>query len=242
MRLVEQPFVSGPGKAVLVAALMLLVLVIPTSQRPDPPFATKASEWRTLTLEDGSTVTLGPRTVITYAFNHNQRFIRLLSGEALFNVRKDRRRTFLVQTPVGCARALGTIFSVTHQLRSTAVTTFEGAVAVTRLDPARSGCEMDTVRLLAGQKAIVDTWAPVVARTIDTEVELAWTKRQIIFTGQTVEQALGEFNRRNWVQLDMPHDPEVLDMHIWGPFSLDDPARFAAYLEKELRWRRQRRR
>jgi transmembrane sensor len=227
--------VSSPGKPLLLAALIALASVIPASQRPDPAVATKAGEWRTFALEDGTAVTLGPRTVLTYSFTRDRRWIHLISGEALFEVKKDPRRPFVVATPVGCARALGTVFSVSQQLRSTSVTAQEGIVAAARRDPADPNCARNTIRLFAGQKAIVESWTPLVARTVDTAVEHAWTRREIIFTGQTVEQALSEFNRRNWIQLDMPSDAGILQMRMFGRYPLDNPERFARYLEKELR-------
>jgi len=231
---------SNPGKSLLVIAVLALAAVIPASQSPDPAVATEAGEWRTLKFEDGTIATLGPRTVLTYSFTAERRSIHLVGGEALFRVKKDPHRPFVVATPVGCAKALGTIFSVSHQLRSTSVTTQEGLVAAARLDHADPNCSWNSIRLPAGQKAVIESWTPLVARAVDTSIEHAWTTRQIIFTGQTVEQALGEFNRRNWVQLDMPGDSEILQIRMFGRFPLDDPERFSRYLEKQLRWRRQR--
>jgi transmembrane sensor len=215
------------------------VLAIPASQSPDPAVATKAGEWRTFTLADGTIATLGPRTVLTYSFSRDRRSIHLAGGEALFQVKKDPQRPFVVATPVACAKALGTIFSVSHRLRSTAVITQEGTVATAHVDPSDPNCSQHSIRLFAGQKALVERWTPLVARGVDTAVEHAWTRREIVFTGQTVEQALSEFNRRNWVQLDMPHHAELLQVRLFGRFPLDDPERFARYLDKELRWRKQ---
>lgn len=221
----------------LLAAIVALLSVIPASQRPEPTLATTAGEWRKVTLEDGTVVTLGPRTVITHSFSHARRSVHLIDGEALFEVQKDPHRPFVVETPSGCAKALGTIFSVSHQLRSTSVTTQEGIVAVARRDDTDPTCSRNSIRLSAGRKAVIESWTPLVARDVDASVEHAWTQREIVFTGQTVEQALAEFNRRNWVQLDMPDDSEILQMRLFGRFPLDDPERFARYLKNELRWR-----
>lgn len=225
-------------RPLLLAALLALGTAIPASQSPDPAVATKAGEWRNLALEDGTAVTLGPRTMLTYSFSKHRRSIHLIAGEALFKVKKDPQRPFVVATPVGCAKALGTIYSVSHQLRTTTVITQQGIVATARLDHPDSDCSGDGIRLFAGQQAVLEHWTPLVARTVDTAVAHAWTHREIIFTGQTVEQALSEFNRRNWVQLDMPANDGILQMRMFGRFPLDDPERFARYLEKQLRWRR----
>lgn len=227
-------------RPLLFAALLALASSIPASQSPEPAVSTQASEWRVVTFEDGTVATLGPRTVLTYSFTHDRRWVHLVGGEALFQVRKDPQRPFVVQTAVGCAKALGTIFSVSHRLRSTSVITQEGIVAAARLDRTDSTCSRNSIRLFAGQKAVLESWTPLVARSVDTAVEHAWTRREIIFTGQTVEQALAEFNRRNWVQLDMPADSDILQMRMFGRFPLNDPERFARYLEKERRWRRAR--
>lgn len=222
-------------RPLLFAALIALVSVVPASQSPDPAFATRASEWRILTLEDGTVATLGPRTVLTYSYTPERRSIHLINGEALFQVRKDPQRPFIVTSPAGCAKALGTIFSVSHQLRSTSVTTQEGIVATARLHHTDPTCSRNSIRLFAGQKAVIESWTPLVARTVDTAIEHAWTRREIIFTGQTAEQALAEFNRRNWVQLDMPEDAAILHMRMFGRFPLDDPEQFARELKKLLR-------
>lgn len=222
-----------------MAAIVALVSIIPASQNFAPTLVTQPGEWRTLVLEDGTVVTAGPRTVLTYSFSHDRRSIRLTEGEALFTVKKDPQRPFVVETPAGCAKALGTIFSVTHQLRSTSVTTQEGIVATARLDHTDRNCSRNTIRLFAGQKAVIESWTPLVARTVNIEVEHAWTRRQVIFAGQPVEQALSEFNRRNWVQLDMPTDADTLQMRMFGTFALDDPEYFSRHLDKLLRSRRQ---
>jgi transmembrane sensor len=225
-------------RPLLFAALLVLASAIPASQSPAPALTTKASEWRTLFLADGTVATLGPRTVLTYSFSRDRRSIHLINGEALFRVKKDPRRPFVVATPAGCAKALGTIFSVSHQLRSTAVITEEGVVGTAHRDPADPDCSRNSIRLFAGKKAVIESWTPLVARSVDSAVAHAWTDREIVFTGQTVEQSLAEFNRRNWIQLDVPDDAEMLQIRLFGRFPLDDPERFARYLENELRWRR----
>lgn len=225
-------------RPLLVAALIASILVLPASQRPDATVKTAAAEWRHLTLEDGTVVTVGPRTVFTYSYSRNRRSIHLISGEALFQVEKDPQRPFVVDTPVGCARAVGTKFSVSHQLRSTAIVTEEGIVAAAHLDPDDPDCATrNSIRLFPGQKTVIQSWTPLVARSVDTAIEHAWANREVIFTGQTVEEALSAFNRRNWVQLDVPRDADILQIKMFGHHRLDDPERFARYLEKELRWR-----
>ena len=61
-----------------------------------PPIETQASEWRSLTLNDGSFVSVGPHTQLRDRFGERQRLLSLSSGEALFQVAKDPSRPFIV--------------------------------------------------------------------------------------------------------------------------------------------------
>jgi len=65
------------------------------------------------TLEDGSMVYLAPGTSISYpvVFTANQRKVEL-SGNALFNVTKDKQRPFIVETDGITIEVVGTIFAV----------------------------------------------------------------------------------------------------------------------------------
>jgi transmembrane sensor len=235
--------VSRRFKVIVATALTISVTLIPASGPHLPTLATKPSEWRDFMLEDGTTVTLGPRTMLTYSFDDRRRLVRLLKGEALFKVRYDPRRPFWVETALARAEAVGTIYSVTHQPHVTSITTAEGLVAVSRVDrPHRYASRYgvtESVRLSAGQKTSVESWTPLVARDVDTKTELAWAQRQLILTGQTVEQALREYNRRNWIQLAMPTHPQASTMILFGAFPLNDPEFFARHLEGESRrWAR----
>ena len=66
-------------------------------------------------------------------------------------------------------------------------------------------------------------------------------RSDMYFSQVPVADAIAEFNRRNVVQLEMPSDAEALTLTITGFFQLDNPARFAMYLEDELRRRKEKR-
>jgi transmembrane sensor len=95
-----------------------------------PIYATDIGERRSITLVDGSTVDLNARSRIRIEFTSAERHVELLEGQALFQVAKDKRRPFIVQSGAASIRAVGTQFDVYRKSSGTTVTVLEGRVAV----------------------------------------------------------------------------------------------------------------
>jgi transmembrane sensor len=93
-------------------------------------FTTGVGEQRTLRLSDGSTVVLNTDTTVRVSFTDAVREVRLLHGEALFNVTKNPARPFRVRSDEVVAQAVGTSFVVRRMPTETVVTVIEGEVAV----------------------------------------------------------------------------------------------------------------
>ena len=105
-------------------------------QRWTADAATAAGEQKKITLADGSLVLLNTRSAINIAFNRQTRRIRLAAGEVLITTHPDPAlppRPFLVDTPSGVVRALGTRFSVRNLngAERSRVAVFENAVEIT---------------------------------------------------------------------------------------------------------------
>jgi transmembrane sensor len=187
----------------------------------DARIQTQASEWRNLALNDGSRVSVGPRTELRNEFGERQRLLRLAHGEALFEVAKDASRAFVVDAGIAVVRATGTRFGVSRRELEVIVTVEEGTVLVSN-DRARSS----PIALGAGQQAVVGgVWPPPV-RQVNAAHALAWSNRHLVFEAETVTAAAEEFNRRNGVQIVV--DPTLGAQRIYGDFRADDPASFAA--------------
>ena len=187
----------------------------------DPTIETQASEWRSLPLDDGSLVSVGPHTQLRNEFGERQRTLRLARGEALFEVAKDAARPFVVDAERAVVRATGTRFGVVRHDLEVIVTVEKGTVLVSR-KPASA----NTVALRSGQQVVVGaTWPPAV-REVNASRALAWSSRQLVFEGDTIASAAAEFNRRNRVQLVV--DPTLGAERVYGQFHADDPASFAA--------------
>lgn len=90
---------------------------------------TAAGEIRSVTLDDGSTVVLDTGSAIAFDDTASTRGVRLLAGRALFQVRHDTARPFIVHSGEVAVVVTGTRFEVSR-LHGTAVSLLEGSVRV----------------------------------------------------------------------------------------------------------------
>jgi transmembrane sensor len=200
----------------------------------DQRITTGVGEWDQAMLADGSVLRIGPSTQLRWAFDESQRTIVMSHGEAVFEVAKDPSRPFIVTTPIGDVRAVGTEFGVSLMNASTAVVTVaHGRVAVSKPNNGRFvvddkagavaelGADQQIVMSVAGARPVTE---------VDASRELQWATGYYEFRGETVSQAIAEFNRRNRLQVVMT-DPEIGAISM--PFTtvkLDDPESFAVML------------
>lgn len=156
---------------------------------PWQDWRTTVGEQRALVLEDGSRVMLNTRTHIQVRLTRQHRDVRLIDGEAYFEVAKDAARPFTVHTALGSARAIGTRFNVYLEHSHLAVTTAEGRVLVN--GAAGSGVFVD-----AGNQAQIDPQSSraSVSRANVSSV-LNWRSQQIEADDMPLARVLQEFSR-----------------------------------------------
>lgn len=98
---------------------------------------TGVGQLRTVSLPDGSTVTLAPRSAIAFTSDAHSRTVRLLQGEAWFDVRHSAEQPFHVVAHDLDVMDVGTKFDVQEAERETEVSVESGAVRVTSVNPTR---------------------------------------------------------------------------------------------------------
>src|SRR5688572_7369634 len=194
----------------------------------DHTLRTEASEWRSIQLADGSSVSAAPYTQIHHAIGNDERLITLEQGSAVFKVAKDPSRPFLVDTGIVVVKATGTEFGVEHHAGTVTVTVSEGSVAVLSgqsgtADFASVSLEMDEQLTISGERE------PAFAK-VDGVEYLEWGRGVLRFrNGNEVRQAVERFNRSNEVQIVV--DSVTGERQIRGVFKLNDPETFAVALE-----------
>jgi transmembrane sensor len=192
---------------------------------PEEVFATGVGQVREALLPDGSVITLNTNSKVAVKYTNELRNIRLLQGEALFDVAKNKNRPFIVQANSTFIRAVGTSFSVSMlPQRPIQVLVREGVVEVKRMDAAASA----PVRISANTKAVAPVDAPISASAMPSaklERDMAWKDGRLAFDDETLEDAAEEYARYSDIRIVV--DPAVSQKTITGVFVSNDPVGFA---------------
>jgi len=190
-------------------------------------FSTGKGETKVIALKDGSVVTLNTASEIQVNYSDALRSVELISGEALFDVAKNRARPFVVAAGDTSVRVVGTSFTVRH-LDATPVQVLvrEGIVEVfkpaTGAVPVRITANNMAVASFDSDSAIAAT--PVPAAQVHRQ--LAWQNGQLAFEGETLAQAVQEFSRYSDTKI-VVDDPALSREEIAGLFNATDPVGFA---------------
>ncbi|MBO9544468.1 FecR domain-containing protein [Caulobacter sp.] len=190
-------------------------------------YETRKGETRVLALEDGSIVTLNTATRLEVRYSRNLRHVHLVSGEALFDVAKNRARPFVVQASNVDVRAVGTSFTVAATAsRTVKVLVREGVVEVAR--PSISTAA--PMRMKANTRALIgDATAPMTfiqVSAVEVSRELAWREGRLVFAGESLSTAAAEFARYSDTRI-VVQDPTLSASGVAGVFDANDPVGFA---------------
>ena len=208
-------------------------------------YASGIGEVRRIALEDGSTVLLNTASEVTVRFTRQQRDIRLVRGEALFEVAHDKSRPFIVQANDTAVRAVGTAFAVRLEAAQVDVTVTEGVVevadsrAVAGLGAATSASPPGVKRVAAHERLIIARARAPDVKPIapaDAERQLAWREGLVSFDGESLQTAVAEINRHNRRQI-VVDDPALGAMPIVGVFRATDLDGFSAAAAAALKAR-----
>lgn len=191
-------------------------------------YRTEIGEKRTVRLADGSVVRLNTGSSIEVALGKKERSIRLLRGEASFDVAHDTVRPFIVDADGAKVRAVGTAFSVRLRADLAEVTVTQGVVLVR--DDQSAGR-----RVTAGNAAAVRQGAIAVTPLAGRDIarRLAWQQGRLSFDGDTLAQAVEEFNRYRTSPIVIG-DPALSGLRIGGTFRSDRSDDFAHALEQSF--------
>lgn len=191
--------------------------------------STRVGERRSVTLDDGSVLTLNTDSAADVHFSGSERLVILRRGELHLASHADARqpaRPLRVATPMGQVTALGTRYTVRllDGQAWTAVT--EGAV---RIQPADGGAEAaSTVR--AGLAAYFDR--SVVQPARPSPHGAAWVQGALYADNMRLDDFIDELGRHRPGRLAC--DPAVAGLRISGSFPLGDTDRILAAVERAL--------
>lgn len=191
-------------------------------------YITKVGEARLIELADGSKVRLNTDSAIDVSLEERKRAIRFLKGEARFDVAHDPQRPFLVTARDGSVQALGTVFNLRQRKDFTEVTVIEGQVAVIDQGVPATTVPAGTAAMIRAAAVSVIHLAPG-----DLDRRTAWQQGQIHLEGETLSQAVDEFNRYRTKPLVIG-DPDLASLRMGGMFSATHSDDFVEALKQSF--------
>jgi len=233
-KLVRAPFLMRHSTHVAAASLGVVVLLgiggIGLLRNGSPlelvspaqaaTYETALGEIRTISLADGSQLTLDTATRVRVTLSASERKVSLERGRARFRVAPDGKRPFTVTVSGGTVVARSTLFDVSVERGSPVVAVIEGRVDLTSTSDAAS----HPARTLAtGQTADLSN-ADTPRPTLPAETQ--WVSGMLALDGDPLGEAIAAINRYNRIQIRLA-GPELARLSVTGAFQVRNPDAFA---------------
>jgi transmembrane sensor len=215
-------------------------------------YETATGERLAFTLNDGSQVTLDTQSELKVSFSPAERSVRLMRGQAFFEVAKDPQRPFIVEARNRRFVAVGTAFDVRVDGDQVRVIMVEGTVRVegrapevaatnapgAPTQPPTSGiagraANRDVLRsespavttITAGEQFITDAEREDHVRAADPERSMSWRRGQLVFDNTRLADAVAEVNRYSEAKIELA-DPDLGNLRLSGAFATGRPTVF----------------
>jgi Fe2+-dicitrate sensor, membrane component len=207
-------------------------------------FATTKGQTSSIYLSDGSNLILNTNGRVHVRYSDQERLLRLEQGELSIQVAHDVSRPLSVITGQSVVQAVGTAFNVKlHDNREVEVIVTDGVVRVKELaandDDRAIGRLPDTAMTVSkGEKVTLNRRKEVAVKLDDADlaVALGWRQGNLIFRGETLEEALAEVARYTDTQFEIA-DADIRNKQIAGLFKVGDIPGLLSALEKNFQIR-----
>ena len=212
-------------------------------------YQTAIGEQSTVMLQDGTQLILNTNTQVSVSYSDQQRLLTLKQGELHVSVAKDKYRPLSVIAGGQIVQALGTEFNVeiTDDQKIELVVT-EGKVkiglvkasvqqAVEKAQPKQKSLRLpvDAPIVSAGEEIMLgdpnETITEVSAD--DIAVKLSWQQGNLIFRGESLEEAVKEINRYTSVEFVFMSE-DLKKMRVAGLFKAGDVEGLLATLRENF--------
>jgi len=225
-----------PAMAAIAILVLTGSLVAGFLQRHE----TGVGQTRVLKLSDGSTVVLGARSRVIVKFSERERLVMLTAGEALFEVRHDAARPFVVDAGDTVIRDVGTRFDVNRTGASVRVAVLEGEVEVHELSlPAAQLVKVtqllkagDSLEAIAGRPEGRQQPRHVVVTPIEPVAATAWREGRLVYQDVRLADVIADVNR--YYAPGVTLDPASADLRLTASFRTDQIPAFLNTLDSAL--------
>ena len=240
------PFVIRESLKIAAAISVLLVSVLYISNNVGKPapvlemnkIVVPPGQRANLTLSDGTNVWLNARTKIVYpaVFDKSVRQVAV-DGEAYFDVAKDKKRPFIVETGKCNMEVLGTKFNVEgySDKDDFEVTLMEGSVRVA----SRIGLG-DTLMLKPDSKACLQKDGRLKVIPVDDYNPYRWKEGLICFRNESFLSIMNDLEKYFGVSI-VVENKNVLKYYFTGKFRQADGIDYALrVLQRDIRFKYER--
>ncbi|UXT43591.1 FecR family protein [Agrobacterium leguminum] len=194
----DMPVETSPrGRNAIISSIVAIIsagalfIALDGPMRLSADVMSGADEMPEVTLEDGSRVQLNASSAIALDFTNGRRTVRLLRGQAFFQVAPDESRPFSVSTEDTLVTALGTAFDVRQSASDTRVAVTEHSV---RVEFKTQGSI--PVKLREGEEMLhLNETGESTIRKTDAATALAWRRGQLTIDNMPLSYVLEEIQR-----------------------------------------------
>jgi len=186
---ISRRWLVGTGLAAsLVCAAGIGVLSVSSTGAESIVLATQRGEIETFDLSDGSQITLGGASEVMGQFSAKARTLRLVEGNAYFDIARDPARPMTVDTHQLQVRVLGTRFDIKKRPDSVSISVDSGHVRVTTREDTRDLEAGDQVTSVAALRL-----GPV--QSFNPEKELSWRTGRLSYIDTSLGDIIADINR-----------------------------------------------
>jgi transmembrane sensor len=201
----------------LVASILLAVGIGTVRLWSINNIVTGVGQQQVRLLPDGTRLMLNTDTRVQVLYDSHTRRIRLIRGEASFDVAKLPTWPFVVSVDGREIRALGTSFVVRHDdAQKFSVTLLEGRIRVS---------DAPQEMLAAGQRLRLSKSAPAIVDRPEIARLTAWEQGRVEFEDTPLVDAAAEMNRYSTRRV-IVDDPVAAKLRIGGVFRAGDSDEF----------------
>jgi transmembrane sensor len=199
-------------------------------------YQTKIGENNTIELPDRSKLVLNTNSFVTVRYSENTRIIELLRGEINIDVAHDKTRPLSVIAGGKVIQAVGTAFNVDIHKDYVELIVTDGKVLVgaqpKALDEAAEQLlakplPVSSLAISKGERVDLDPKDKIKAKVRkidqgDIAASLSWRSGNLIFRGETMQDALAEISRYTNIQFELGDDEKMKQLPIAGMFKTGD--------------------
>lgn len=228
------------ASAIALCGVCVLITGIAWHQMMQPVFTstyiTARGQQFEVPLPDGSNLSLDADTRVEVSLFRHRREVRLMHGQAMFNVAADPAKQFDVLAGPARVTVVGTRFAVRYMTEGANPGSVDVAVEEGRVKVIDATGYLDSglTELSSGQGIQVShAGQPSPVSAISPNSVALWRQGLVRFTNTPLSDAIRELERYRPTHLVI-QDPDVAALRIGGSFQIDHPDAFVRVLPQVL--------